>query len=122
MRTFSFLLMICVTIGCGSGNRRSNGGDPRPGFGFMVPSITALMPQSSPVNSLPFTMTIQGSDFATDATVFWNGIPQHTTFLSPSQLLVSVTDTDLMFTGPAHIAVHTQGLNSNTVDFSVTPQ
>lgn len=122
MRILGLLLLISVGIGCGSGTRNSNGSDPRVGFGIIAPSLTTLTPASSPVNSVPFTMTIQGSDFATDATVFWNGVPQQTTFVNAGQILVLVTETDLTFTGLAHIYVRTQGLNSNTLDFNVTPQ
>ena len=80
------------------------------------------MPNAAPVNSVPFTMTISGNNFGTDAIVFWNGTPQQTTFVTSSQLMVAVTDTDLMFVGFAHLFVRTAGMNSNTVDFDVTAQ
>jgi hypothetical protein len=121
MRFLGLLLLFSLALGCGNGSRSVNS-DPSPGFGTTVPSMTALTPSSSPVNSPPFTVTIQGSDFGTDAVVFWNGVPQHTTFVSSGQLLMTVTDTDLMFTGLAHVFVRTGGLNSNTLDFNVTPQ
>jgi IPT/TIG domain-containing protein len=121
MRLISLLLLISLGVGCGTGKRSASTG-PRAGFGFSAPSINALTPSSSPVNSAPFTMTIQGSNFGTDAVAFWNGTAQHTTFVSSSQLLVTVTDTDLMFVGLTHVFVSTGGLNSNTLDFNVTPQ
>jgi len=121
MRLISLLLLISLGVGCGAGTRTANN-DPRAGFGFSPPSINALTPSSSPVNSVPFTMTVQGSNFGTDAVVLWNGNAQQTTVVSSSQLLVMVTDTDLMFTGLTHVFVRTGGLNSNTVDFNVTPQ
>jgi hypothetical protein len=121
MRLFSLLLLVSLGVGCGAGTRTPSN-DPRAGFGFSPPSINALTPNSSPVNSVPFTMTIQGSNFGTDAVVFWNGTAQHTTFISSSQLLVTVTDTDLMFAGLTQVFVRTGGLNSNTLDFNVTPQ
>jgi hypothetical protein len=81
-----------------------------------------LSPESTPVNSVPFTMTINGSNFGTDATVFWAGNAQHTVFITPSQLMVSITPTDLQFTGLVQVYVRSGGLNSNTVDFNVTAQ
>lgn len=81
-----------------------------------------LTPGSVPVNSVPFVMTINGSNFTTDAVVFWQGTPQSTMFITSNQLMVKVTNTDLMFTGLVPIYVRTGGQNSNTVDFDVTAQ
>jgi len=120
MRFISLLLLIAFSVACGNG-KRSETFTPR-GFGVSLPSIIALTPNSIPVNSTPFTMTIQGSNFGPDAVAFWNGTAQQTTFVNSSQLLITVTETDLMFTGLTHVFVRTGGVNSNTLDFNVTPQ
>jgi hypothetical protein len=86
------------------------------------PAITTLTPDSVPVDSVPFNMTVNGSNFGTDAIVFWNGTAQSTFFVSSNQLTVRLTDTDLMFTGLVPVYVLTGGQNSNTVDFDVTAQ
>ena len=91
-------------------------------FALSPPSLAALAPISVPVNTVPFTMTVTGNNFGTDAIVFWNGTAQHTTFVTSNQLLVAVTDADLMFAGLIHVFVRTGGMNSNTVDFDVAPQ
>jgi hypothetical protein len=117
---FGLLLLSLFAIGCGT--TRPSSGDPFKIFVVSVPSIMTLTPNSVPVNSVPFTMTINGSNFGTDAVVFWHGIPQSTFFVTSNQLMVKVTDTDLMFTGLVPIYVRTGGQNSNTVDFDVTPQ
>jgi hypothetical protein len=67
-------------------------------------------------------MTVDGHNFGTDAVVLWNNTPQHTLFVNSTRLLVAITDTDLLLAGPVHVFVRTLGLNSNTVDFDVTPQ
>ena len=121
MRLISLLLLFSLTVGCGSGTHVA-GSDPRPGFGVTFPSITALTPSSTPVNSAPFTMTIQGTNFGTDALALFNGVTQQTTVINSTELLVTVTDTDLMFAGLTHVLVRSGGMNSNTVDFNVTPQ
>jgi len=92
------------------------------GFGFSSPSITALTPNSVPVNSVPFTMTVNGQNFGTDAIVFWNGTPVFTRFVSSEAVMADLTRTNLMFAGPAHVYVRSGGLNSNTVNFDVTVQ
>lgn len=114
------LLASLLTLGCGNA---STGKDPHFLVGISAPpSITQLSPDSSPVNSVPFTMTINGANFGPDAVVFWNGTPMSTRYLMPNQLVASVTDTDLLFTGLVHVYVRTGGQNSNTVDFDVTAQ
>jgi len=120
MRPIGLLLATSLLLGCGSGH----GGDP--GFhartGFQAPSISQLAPNSVPVNSPSFTMTISGANFGTDAVLFWNGNPQTVFFVSSSQLTTIVTDTELSFAGFAHVFVRTAGMNSNTVDFNVAPE
>ena len=81
-----------------------------------------LSPNTVPVNSVPFTMTVTGANFGTDAVVFWNNIPQSTRFISSTQLQVVLTDADLMQFGLAHVFVRTGGQNSNTINFDVTAQ
>jgi len=117
------VLVSAVTIGCGSGSRDPNGmNGALKGFGFSSPSITALTPNSVPVNSVPFTMTVNGQNFGTDAIVFWNGTPVFTRFVSSEAVMADLTSTNLMFAGPAHVYVRSGGLNSNTVNFDVTVQ
>jgi len=121
MQYFGLLLVTLLTLGCGNPGKPGNN-DPFKVATFVVPSITTLTPNSVPVNSVPFTMTINGSNFSNDAVVFWQGNPQLTFFITPNQLMVTVTHTDLQFMGLVPIYVHTLGQNSNTVDFNVTPQ
>jgi len=119
MRFNGLLFAVLFAVGCGTGMH-----DPKTNFGsaFFPPSLMALAPNTSPVNAVPFTMRVNGTNFGTDAVVFWNNVPQRTRFISSTELLVSVTDIDLMQFGRAQVFVRTAGLNSNTVDFNVTAQ
>jgi IPT/TIG domain-containing protein len=114
-----FLLAGLIAIGCGTG---AGNHDPLIFSTFSPPFIATLTPESVPVNSVPFTMTVNGSNFGTDAVVFWNSIPMSTRFVTSNQLMAAVTDTDLMFAGLVRVFVRTAGLNSNTVDFNVSVQ
>ena len=121
MRLVCVLLLAALGAGCGRGSGTHSPLHPVVAS-TTFPTISILSPNSAPVNSTPFIMTINGSNFGTDAVVFWNGVPQRTTFVSANQLIAAVTDTDLSFTGLAHVFVQSAGVNSNTVDFNVSPQ
>jgi hypothetical protein len=121
MRLVCVLLLAVLGAGCGAGSGTHFTSRPVVAT-TTFPTISVLNPNSAPVNSVPFFMTINGSNFGTDAVVFWNGVPQRTTFVSGNQLVVAITDSDLSFTGLAHVFVQSAGMNSNTVDFNVSPQ
>lgn len=120
MRYFGLVLASLLLIGCGTSDQSKS--DPLKVFVSSPPSIAAFTPGSVPVNSVPFTMTINGSNFLPDAVVFWQGTPQSTLFITSNQLLLKVTETDLMFMGMVPVYVRTGGQNSNTLDFEVTAQ
>jgi IPT/TIG domain len=120
MRYVSLVLASLLTIGCG--NSAKNNGDPFKAVIFSPPAIMTLTPDSVPVNSVPFTMTINGSNFGTDAVVFWNGTPLNTRFITSNQLMAALTDTDLSYWGMIPVYVRTGGMNSNTTDFNLSPQ
>jgi hypothetical protein len=118
MQRFAFLLLVLLTVGCGA--PASNRDPLLKGSALPQPSsIAALVPASTPVNSVPFTMTVTGSNFGTDAIVIWNGTPLQTTFVSSQALMASLTSTDLQYAGLIPVYVRSGGLNSNTVQFNL---
>ena len=119
MRYCVLLLISLFCIGCGSPSANH---DPLRVSMFAPPAITTLTPNSVPVNSVPFTMTVNGSNLGTDAVVFWNGSPLSTRFVTSSQVFAQLQPTNLQFAGLVPVYVRTGGLNSNTVDFKVTIQ
>jgi hypothetical protein len=121
MRRIALLLVTLAMIGCGGGSMNKPD-PPRLGTVFAPPAIAELSPTSVPVDSVAFTLTVNGSNFGTDATLFWNGVAQRTVFVTSNQLMIAVTAEDLQFTGLVPVYVRTGGQNSNTVDFDVTAQ
>ena len=111
---------VLVLSGCGAGS------GTRPhmtvGTGFLPSAISMLEPQSAPVGSVPFTMTVVGKNFGPDAIVYWNGIPTHTTPLNAQELLADISVEDLQMAGLVNVYVRTLGQNSNTVTFEVSVQ
>jgi IPT/TIG domain len=121
MRFTMILLAALMAAGCGAGNGRPPAGAK---FSSTIsqPSITALFPISTPVNSVPFTLTVNGTGFGTDAIVFWNGLAQQTRVITSKQLVATITPADLTVVGVIPVFVRTSGQNSNTVDFAVNAQ
>lgn len=119
MRYSVLLLVTFFCVGCGSpaGNH-----DPLRMGTVINPAISSLSPTSVPVDSVPFTLTVNGSDFGPGAIVFWNGTALNTQFISSTQLIAQLQPTNLQFAGLVPVYVRTQGFNSNTVEFDVTIQ
>jgi hypothetical protein len=120
MRYTSVILASLLAFGCGTGS----GNDPHglKTSALSPPSITELVPNSVPVDSVPFALTVNGTNFSPDAIVVWNGTPLSTTFVTSKQLVAVLGATNLMNAGLIRVYVRTGGLNSNTVDFDVTIQ
>ena len=54
------------------------------------PNITSLNPSSRTAGTATFTLTVNGTGFATGAVVQWNGQPLSTTFVGATQLTATV--------------------------------
>jgi IPT/TIG domain len=121
MRVISILLATLVIVGCGAGNGKAPVAT-KVSTVVLPPAITALAPISTPSNSAPFLLTINGSNFGTDSIVFWNNVPHTANVISSRQLLVALNSNDLMSSGLVPVFVRSAGLNSNTMDFVLTIQ
>jgi hypothetical protein len=80
-----------------------------------------LVPDSSaPVRLMKgsFSLTVNGTNFATGAQVYWNGTPVTTTYVSGSQLVASVPYTYIMKTGTAVVTVYNQYISGGGGGFS----
>lgn len=86
-----------------------------------APVITSLSPNSAVAGGPTFTLTVNGSSFASGATVQWNGSALATTVVNASRLTAVVSANLLAFAGTAQVAVASGGVTSNIVNFNVTP-
>ena len=116
MRATSLLLATVLMFGCGYGSRNYN-----PGMtgGGSAPSIATLSPSSAMHGGSGFTLTINGSNFGTDAAVYWNGVAQATMYVTGNQVTAAITASDVANTGMVPVYVRSGGQNSNTVNFDV---
>lgn len=86
------------------------------------PVISSLNPASIAAGGPAFTLTVNGTGFASGAVVRWNSSPlAGTTFVSATQLTAPVPANLIAFAGVAQVNVMSGGAASNNVNFSVNP-
>jgi hypothetical protein len=119
MKSFSVLLLVMLSLGCG-GYGSGNGMKPA------TPGIAMLAPDNANAGSGDFTLTVSGTAFANNSVVYWNGVLVTTTFVSPAQLTASIPGADIAAAGTVSVYVHTPGtgtyatgVNSNSVMFTI---
>ena len=95
---------------------------PAPSAGSPVPVASSLSPASAVAGSPAFTLTVNGSGFATSSVVRWNGVARTTTFVSATQLRATIAATDIASAGSVPVSVSTPapgGGVSGVVSFAV---
>src|SRR6266576_1307780 len=85
---------------CGGGNPMSPAPPPNP-----VPAISSVAPSSVTAGAAATTVTVNGSGFIQSSTVQWNQSSRATTFISSTELQITLTATDLVIAGTAQVAV-----------------
>lgn len=86
-------------------------------------SINALSPTSMVAGAAPFTLTVTGAQFASNATIQWNGSALPTTFVSSTRLMAQVPASDISSPGTASVTVlnpANQGGASNSLVFTIS--
>src|SRR6266576_2624042 len=86
------------------------------------PTLTSISPTALAVGTGPASLTVTGNNFVLNSVVQWNGSNRPTTYLSNTQLTVSIPASDL--TMPMSVAVNVVtpspgGGNSNSVPVAV---
>jgi hypothetical protein len=91
---------------------------------IVAPAISYFNPPSAPVNGPAITLTLNGSNFSSDSFVLWNGTSRATTYLSSSQLQISLTAADLAQAENVSVYVvnpSTTGARSAPASFPIEP-
>jgi trimeric autotransporter adhesin len=88
-------------------------------------AIFSISPSARAAGCSGFTLDIQGTGFVNGAIVEWNGSTRATNFESPTELLATITDSDLATQGQATVGVSIPGQMqgndlSNLVPFTIT--
>jgi hypothetical protein len=87
-----------------------------------VPQIAnPLVPTAIAPGSAAFTLTVNGTGFVPGSTVYWNGSPRTTTYVSAAQLTVAITSADVATATSGLVTVHQpSGVVSAPAYFLVT--
>lgn len=88
-----------------------------------APVITAISPKSRKAGSSAFRMTVSGDKFLEGCTVFVNGAPRKTSYISGTKVRAKIPAQDLKTAGKKKITVRNPGTvstTSNRKSFTVT--
>ncbi len=86
-----------------------------------IQTITGLSPASATAGGAAFTLTVNGTNFVTGATVQWGGTPLTTTFVSATQLTAAVPANLIATAGLASVTVTTPAGTSGAAIFTISP-
>ncbi len=83
---------------------------------------TGMMPSAPYCGAQGFTLTVNGTNFTSDSVVNWNGVPQTqtTTFVSATQLTVSISAVQAAFPGTAAVTVTNSLGTSGSLPFTLS--
>ena len=88
-----------------------------------VPTLTNISPTSILAGSAAFTLTVTGTGFANNATVLWGGASQTTTYISATQLSITVPASAVTTAGTVNVTVNNPtpgGGTSSAQVFTIT--
>jgi hypothetical protein len=105
VKTIAASTLIALTLGCGYSSKTAT-----PVAGTM-PTIAQLNPTDATAGGAAFTLTVNGTNFNSNASVNWNGSSQSagTKYVSGSQLTVSVPASAIMSAGTVQVTVTNPG-------------
>src|SRR5207253_1904376 len=90
------------------------------GTGLLPPTLSTLTPNNATAGGAAFTLTADGNNFVSGATVLWNGAARTTTFVSAARLTASITAADIATAGSASVSVRNpDGQTSGTQTFTI---
>ena len=90
------------------------------------PAITSLSASTTSAASTPycgsqgFTLTVNGTNFTSDAIVIWNGAAQVTTFVTATQLTASISAAQAAFPSTAEVSVSNSIGTSGSSPFTLS--
>ena len=103
MKLLLVLLLCAAGIGCGYGSHSTT--PPTPAA---LPTITQLNPSGVIANSGQFTLEVDGTSFAANAVVNFNGANETTTWVSASKVTATIPNSAIAAAGTVPVKVTNQ--------------
>jgi hypothetical protein len=91
--------LTALSLACGYSSKTT------PPVAGAMPTIAALSPPSMAAGSPAFTLTVNGTNFNSNAMVNWNGAAQTTKFVSANQLTMAVPAAAVANSGTVAVTV-----------------
>ena len=101
----TFIVTAVIAVGLGCGYSKSNM-PPQPGI---MPAITQLNPPSQVAGSASFPLEVDGTNFAGNAVINFNGVKQTPTTVSATKLTTMIPATAVMNAGSVPVTVTNPG-------------
>lgn len=95
--------LLAAGVACGYSSKTT------PATAGTMPNISALIPDSTNQGSAGIVLTVNGTSFNSNATIYWNGAALTTTFVSAGQLMATLPNADVATAGTASITVTNPG-------------
>ncbi|MGA7832851.1 MAG: IPT/TIG domain-containing protein [Terracidiphilus sp.] len=86
-----------------------------------APTISSLSPTTAVAGGAAFTLTVNGANLTSTATVNWGGTALVTNFVSATQVSATVPDTLIASAGTASVTVSTVSGSSSGATFTINP-
>ena len=103
MKLLLVLLLCAAGVGCGYGTHSTT--PPTPAA---TPTITQLVPGNVIANSGQFTLEVDGSTFASNAVINFNGTKEATTWVASGKLTATIPNSAIGTAGTVPVTVTNQ--------------
>jgi hypothetical protein len=96
--------LLTLGLACGYSSKKTT-----PPVAGTMPTITALAPSSMTAGSSSFVLTVNGTNFNSNAVINFNSVAQSTTFVSANQLTANIPAASVATAGSATVTVTNPG-------------
>lgn len=116
-KTMLLAALLAAGVGCGYSHSTT---PPSPGT---MPNISQLSPNNVTAGMSGVVLTVNGTNFNSNATINWNGtaLPK-TTFVTANQLMTTIPDTNIASAGTATVTVTNPGTAGGTYGGGTSPE
>jgi len=104
-KTVFLAALLAVGLACGYSSHATT-----PATAGTMPAIAALAPDNTNSGGPAFVLTVNGTNFNSNATINWNGTAQTTTFVSANQLTATIAATEIATAGTVPVTVTNPGI------------